>query len=149
MFSGADGSYEVFFENDLGSTRRMRADDGVHFTRSGSNWLSRELYELFTQCGSSRRQLNQFIDGSSGYVANRATGPVGERTRRARADLDPSARRLRGPRPKWNHALAASSASSCPGDQPEYPWKHPELGGRLRELRAREVDASDAAEAGE
>ena len=40
------GGFEVFFENDLGATRRMRADDGVHFTRSGSNWLSRELYEV-------------------------------------------------------------------------------------------------------
>lgn len=49
MFTGPDGGYEQFIDApDGGDTRRARANDGVHITRSASGWVA-ELVWLAIQ----------------------------------------------------------------------------------------------------
>lgn len=46
MFTGADGGYEQFIDDpDGGTTRKARANDGVHITRSASNWVADLVWE--------------------------------------------------------------------------------------------------------
>lgn len=49
MFRGPDGGYEQFIdEPDGSSTRRARADDGVHITRSASSWVAELVWAAIT-----------------------------------------------------------------------------------------------------
>jgi hypothetical protein len=43
VFAGADGSYDAYGKGLDGETTRLRADDGVHLTRSGYDVLAKSL----------------------------------------------------------------------------------------------------------
>lgn len=50
MFTGPGGGYEQFIDAPDGSeTRKARANDGAHITRSGSTWVSELVWELIKQ----------------------------------------------------------------------------------------------------
>lgn len=49
MFTGPDGGYDQFIDAPDGSTtRRARANDGVHITRQASNWVAEEVWDMIT-----------------------------------------------------------------------------------------------------
>ncbi len=46
LFTGPDGGYEQFIDDpDGSSTRKARANDGVHITRSASNWVAELVWD--------------------------------------------------------------------------------------------------------
>ncbi len=46
LFSDADGEYQTSFSDQLGRTRVMRADDGVHFSVAGADFIGSVLFGL-------------------------------------------------------------------------------------------------------
>jgi hypothetical protein len=65
MFSTPDGEYTPFLPDGTGETIRVRADDGVHFTPEGGDFLARNVFAfLDSQCSMT----NQAVPGAEKEV---------------------------------------------------------------------------------
>jgi hypothetical protein len=48
-FAGLDGGYATYLPDPTGEQTRVRQDDGVHLTRTGTNWVAAQVYQALQQ----------------------------------------------------------------------------------------------------
>jgi len=46
LFGDVDGDYDVYRPDADGEPTKVRQDDGIHLTRTGSNWVAAAVYDL-------------------------------------------------------------------------------------------------------
>lgn len=59
MAVGEGGKYAAYGKDLDGVTRRLRADDGIHFTAAGYELMADKIAGLFTAPGSNAKQPNE------------------------------------------------------------------------------------------